>query len=728
MRTGRSYVLTAVAIGAITLTGCAAEAPSASDSKPIPDTKDWGDETLYPNLGGAFHSLTAFTGTCAFATGTMTVTSTTAQSFVIGKRAVDSAILVNGAQLANCTTATSSNVKQLKVVGSGSDETVVIDFLGGVFAPGIATARGIVFELAGGTDEVRVRGTTGNDSWVFGSEGLAINTDAFRDMDFTGVERFNFALASGNDNFTATVVNSTGGLGYGKGVTSSATASQPVVAFGGVGNDVMTGGLGSDKLYGGAGADTLAGGGAGAGGEVDALHGEDGVDTFAQGADMDGPDKIYCGSSQGERDAAANSHADPDAADVEVDVVTYAARGSTTAETERVYVRVSECDDADGDQTDDDEWGCDLDADGFPVYASNSGNTSDGTYAGITENDKIGFDCEHVIGGTDNDTLEGEQRANTLSGGPGDDTLIGGEGADVLNGNDGNDTFDEGSGETDATLQTSAYYYDAAQDTDYMTGGDTFNGGAGTDTVDYSGRDSIAGGGAGANPVVVTMDGTAADDGVSGELDNVKSDVENLIGTDANDDITGNAADNTLTGGLGDDELSGEAGADTFDEGDADSGSDTFNGGLGTDTVDYSARTVAVWVTMDGATANDGEATNIPDESDPDPLNWVAGTSAEADDVKEDVEGCVGSDQADWIVGNLSANELIGGAGADYLAGGDANDTLEGGAGDDTLMGEAGDDTLDGGANDNTLECGDGDDVAINQGAGGTRNAVTCES
>lgn len=740
MRTGRSYVSIAVAIGAITLTGCAADAPAAS--KPtIPDSKDWGDPVLYPEVGGAFSNLTDLTNyTCSFASGTMTLSWTSAQSVVIGKRAVDSAIIVNGSLLTGCTTVTSTTLKQLKLTGSSGADTLVIDYLGGIFAPGIATARGVVVDLGSGTDEMRVRGTSSADAWVYGTEGLAVNNDAFRDMDFTGVESYNFALASGNDTFTATIVNSTGGLGYGKGVSTSATAA--VTVFGGPGNDTMTGGGGSDKLYGGAGNDTMTGGGTGANSETDRLYGEEGVDTFAQGADPDGPDLIFCGWSEGERTAKAADTA-PEAAVVETDVVTYAARGTaavrdaTSAQTitatdgERVYVQVQTCTDGGEDSTNgDDEWGCDLDTDGFPEWGDDlkSGHTTDGTVGNITENDVIGFDCESVIGGQDNDTLAGDHHANTLSGGTGDDTLMGGEGADTLNGDAGNDTFDEGTGDDDASSQTSAEAagdYDADQDTDHMTGGDVFNGGAGTDTVDYSQRDSADNGGAGATAVSVTMDGTSADDGVDGEGDNVKADVENVIGTEADDELTGNTLDNTITGNLGDDTLSGEGGNDTFDEGDDDSGSDTINGGTGTDTVDYSARPDPVWATLDGVAADDGKGTP-PDRTDPD--NVVDGTSDEADDIKDDVESCKGGDGNDELTGSTAANTLDGGAGDDYLDGGEGDDTLVGGAGDDTLMGGDGDDTLDGGSDDNTLECGDGTDLAINPGASGTRNAVTCES
>ena len=285
------------------------------------------------------------------------------------------------------------------------------------------------------------------------------------------------------------------------------------------------------------------------------------------------------------------------------------------------------------------------------------------------EKDDITASCETLTGGTGNDTLIGDGNANVLNGGSGNDTLRGGGGADTLNGGDGNDIFDEGSS---------------------SNGGDVFNGGAGTDTVDYSGRSSA---------VTVTMDGVAANDGEALETDNVKVDIENIKGGGGNDTLTGNLLANEISGGDGDDTLNGLAGGDTFKEGDADSGSDIFNGGDGVDSVDYSARTEDLTVTMDGTAANDGE-------------------SGEADNVKSDVENLTGGAGDDTITGSSGANEIFGGAGDDVIDGAAGNDTLDGGADDDTLSGGAGDDLLDGNTGDNDLTCGAGDDIAINEGNG----------
>lgn len=265
-------------------------------------------------------------------------------------------------------------------------------------------------------------------------------------------------------------------------------------------------------------------------------------------------------------------------------------------------------------------------------------------------------------GGVGADTLIGDSGADKLNGGAGDDILRGKDGADILSGDDGDDTFDE---------ETAS------------NGGDVFNGGAGTDVVDYSGRTAA---------LTVTMDGVAANDGESGELDNVKADVENIKGGTLGDTITGNALNNVITGGAGNDTLSGGAGDDTFPQGAAADGDDTIGGGAGVDTVDYSGRSADITAVLDGVTASGDLA------------------ATEADILGTDCENLIGGSGDDALTGNASANQLVGGTG------------------DDTLTGLAGDDVLEGGglAETNVLDCGADIDIAYGEGSGpGTKTA--CE-
>ena len=566
---------------------------------------DWGNADEYPDVGGAYASLTALTGTCTFVpmTGVMTINgSDTAQTIIIGRRAVDSAILVNGSTCGS-PAATSTTLKILNVnQGMGGDQVVIIDYINGLFATGTSAARGMNVDLGAGSDSLRIRGTTGADVFTFGALGLAVNNDTSRDIDVANVESFNVSLSSGADSFTAA-----GGAGGAGGAFGTL-----VTVYGGDANDIIVGSAQDDVIYGGDGVDTITGGLGN-----DTISGDAGDDMILEGAATSGDDVFDGGAGN--------------------DTVSYALR------TNVITVTVGDV------LTDDGESG---------------------------EADDVQTTVEIVMGGLGADVLTGDGGANTLFGGAGDDVLTGGAGADILNGDAGNDTFGE----------------EAAS-----SGGDTFNGGAGIDTVDYSLRTAA---------LTVTMDGVTANDGESAELDNVKADVENILGGTSDDTITGNLSANAITGGDGNDTIDGGAGNDTFVEEAASNGGDVFIGGLGADVVDYSLRTNDLTVTMDGVAADDGEA-------------------SEADNVHADVEGILCGDGDDTITGNALANDMDGGAGADTMDGAAGGDTIFGNAGDDDLTGGAGDDTLDGGAGDNNLTCGTGDDIAYNEGAG-TR-AADCE-
>jgi Ca2+-binding RTX toxin-like protein len=269
-----------------------------------------------------------------------------------------------------------------------------------------------------------------------------------------------------------------------------------------------------------------------------------------------------------------------------------------------------------------------------------------------------------MSGGNGDDVLTGDSQVDVLNGEAGNDTLVGAGGDDTLNGGDGNDTFDEGTA---------------------ANGSDVFNGGTGVDTVDYSKR-------AGGVGVKITMDGLAANDGEAGtEGDNVKADVENAIGTQYNDLITGNASANRITGGKGNDLLNGGDNDDVFDQGDdltsGDEDSDTIVGGKGIDTVDYSGRSAALTITLD-ATADSGDQSVSPKEAD-----------------SLDCENATGGSGVNTMTGNAAANWLMGGASDDVIHGGDGDDTLDGGGGDDTLDGGNGADICFNGGDGTRLDC-----------------------
>jgi Ca2+-binding RTX toxin-like protein len=168
-----------------------------------------------------------------------------------------------------------------------------------------------------------------------------------------------------------------------------------------------------------------------------------------------------------------------------------------------------------------------------------------------------------IIGSAGDDTITGVVSAYGahIFGMGGDDTLIGTASADNLVGGDGNDTF-------------------VAVGGNYWYSNDRFDGGAGTDTVDYSDA-----------PGAVTASlasGTASNNGYGYYGTDTFISIENLIGSSHDDTLTGDGNANVLTGGDGADTLSGGGGNDVLY---GDGGADTLTGGTGADTFVFKAAT-----------------------------------------------------------------------------------------------------------------------------------------
>jgi Ca2+-binding RTX toxin-like protein len=313
----------------------------------------------------------------------------------------------------------------------------------------------------------------------------------------------------------------------------------------------------------------------------------------------------------------------------------------------------------DGSETSGDTVNYSARTDGGGVKADlSAANTDDGESG---EGDKVAADVENAKGGAGDDNLIGNANANTLTGNAGNDAITGGAGGDTLSGGAGDDTFSEGAANS---------------------GGDTIAGGSGGesagDTVDYSARAADAN-------VVVDLSDDNNNDGVTGESDKVRTDVENANGGGGNDTLTGNGAANTLNGNDGDDTLKGAGGPDTLSGG----------GGTG-DLVDYSDHAAAVVADIGGPAGGDGSSED--------------GAPGSRDTVTGEVEKLTGGSAGDTLTGDASANELAGGGGADTLNGAGGADTLTGAEGADTLNGGDQNDVIAGGAGGDTVNGGDGDD------------------
>jgi Ca2+-binding RTX toxin-like protein len=158
-----------------------------------------------------------------------------------------------------------------------------------------------------------------------------------------------------------------------------------------------------------------------------------------------------------------------------------------------------------------------------------------------------------------------------------------------------------------------------------------------------------------------------------------------------NDYIEGSTNLDFIAGEHGNDVIHAGGGDDTIVDG---PGSDLIDGGDGADTVDYSYRSAAVHVDLEGD-ADDG-----PD--------------GEHDTVMPTIEHVIGTRANDDIIGDARPNFIDGRAGNDTIVGGGGNDTLIGGTGQDKLYGQDGDDFLDDrdGITDFVLDGGAGTDTA----------------
>ena len=162
---------------------------------------------------------------------------------------------------------------------------------------------------------------------------------------------------------------------------------------------------------------------------------------------------------------------------------------------------------------------------------------------------------EDIVGGSGADTLFGNSLSNSLSGNAGDDKLLGAAGNDVLRGGANNDTY--------MFVPTSTAEADQV----------TENANEGVDTLNFAYLTTS---------VMLNLGSTSIQPvNLNRTLKlNSLSTFENAVGGTGSDTLLGNTVANRLTGGLGDNILVGLEGADILEAG---SGRDILIGGLGLD-------------------------------------------------------------------------------------------------------------------------------------------------
>jgi hypothetical protein len=172
------------------------------------------------------------------------------------------------------------------------------------------------------------------------------------------------------------------------------------------------------------------------------------------------------------------------------------------------------------------------------------------------EGDNVIGPIDGIVGGQGDDYLEAGDRGASLLGGAGDDVLVGSPQRDHLTGGAGDDRLLAGGGSDSLVGNEGA---------DVLRGGD--------------GPDEVTNGGF---PGVRMSIGDGPNDGLPGEGDDIRGDVESLVGGSGDDVLIGDDDPNRLAGYEGHDVLRGRGGGDQiWGWGDG----DELDGGAGRDSV-----------------------------------------------------------------------------------------------------------------------------------------------
>ena len=466
------------------------------------------------------------------------------------------------------------------------------------------------------------------------------------------------------------------------------------------GANLLEGGAGNDSVWGGSGDDVLEGG-AGS----DRLYGGPGMDTASyRSSDTGVTVNLKEGTTEG-------GHADGDTiTDIE---------NLSGSDYQDVLVGDDGVNRLDGNGGDDelkgglgndrlignlgDDWL--YGGEGSDELRGSEGNdlifgeTGDDSVYGEDGNDALqgGDDHDQLFGGAGDDMLYGDGGDDELHGDEDNDWLIGNVGADRLDGGKGIDWVSYQESDTGVTVNLTdgtGEGGDAQGDAitgvenlvgsgyaDVLTGDSVANilrGLDGDDDLRGNGGDDMLEGGAGADRLnggagVDQASYRASNEGVTVDLaegtgkgghaegDSITN-IENLVGSDYEDVITGDDNANHLEGGDGDDDLIGGDGADRLD------------GGGGEDWIQYWSSNTGVIVNLEDGTGKGGHAEG---------------------DVIVDVESVMGSHHRDVLIGDdgdnilqtLSDNDQLQGKGGnDWLNGGSGADKLDGGDGVDWVL------------------------------------------
>ncbi len=521
-----------------------------------------------------------------------------------------------------------------------------------------------------GVDTV-VYGQSGNDLLLVGS-GEAIAGDVLNGG--SGVDTLGLIL-------TAQVPGSATLISVEETITLGTSANDTIVGdnaentfFGLSGNDSISGEESNDRVYGDAGNDELNGGDNGdrifgeAG--LDRLYGDNGLDRLYGGNGNDtlrggsGRDSVYGGNGSDlilvrAIDADANEVADGGGGTDTLRLFTGAVLPTEVTNVEALWV--------DGGNAADD-------ITGFDGNDRLNGNGGNDTLAGISGDDR-------VYGDAGSDRLFGGSGVDLLYGGNGQDRFYVGageqEGGDSYDGGAGNDTLIvatgvavPSAGASTSIESLSAVGSNGADDITGFSGSDSISGAGGSDDLrGASGGDSLYGDNG--NDQVRGQDGDDTAEGGSG--------LDNLFGGTGDDLLVGDTANDQLVGGTGSDILFGGQNRDRLNGA---SGADTAYGGNNNDTFIIDTETDLIF---DGV--GQGEDVLRSNAAD-----YTLGTAAEVVIERVNINTAagdakmVGNDNSDILIGNSFDNILLGRSGDDRLNSRGGTNTMTGGSGDDTFV------------------------------------------
>ena len=331
----------------------------------------------------------------------------------------------------------------------------------------------------------------------------------------------------------------------------------------------------------------------------------------------------------------------------------------------------------------------------------------------------------NMMGGNDQVTIATNIAAQTnIDGGSGADTFIFGQNGIALT--NGMSTINGGPPNGGDTLDYTIFT--AGIVVDLTTGAASGVGAVGGVAGAVAGIENVIGG-----------DGADSITGLGGFIGNfLKGNDGNdtLIGLSGSDTLIGDGGGDSIVGGDGSDSMTGNDGDDVFVfdivTGVVNTETDTVNGGSGgvgtnRDTLDFSSLPVGFGVTADllvnNPTVNPAashDQRNIIVQDAPVFENifggagndFLVGNNFNAGDP---IGGnlLLGNDGNDFIDGMGARDQINGGAGNDTIEGGDGGDSIQGGADADSIVGEDGGDFIDGDAGNDTIRGGDGNDAII---------------